>query len=155
MKPKTHDEAAAGNGNTILASLSVTSQNWLQSLEPVELPTGAVLYEPDQKIEHVLRERQRQALDGGPLPQPAELRYAVAQEPVPLPRPGSHQVKNASFSERIADEVNGVGAESAPPTARACLPYCTLDRPDRTAARHRMVPALCARTAVLRSRRGC
>ena len=39
--------------NKILASLPTTSRRWLDTLELVTLPTGTVLYEPDEKIEHV------------------------------------------------------------------------------------------------------
>jgi CRP-like cAMP-binding protein len=39
--------------NKILASLPTTSQHWLDTLELVKLPMGTVLYEPDEKIEHV------------------------------------------------------------------------------------------------------
>jgi CRP-like cAMP-binding protein len=39
--------------NKILASLPESSQQWLGTLEPVMLPKGAVLYEPDEQIEHV------------------------------------------------------------------------------------------------------
>jgi CRP-like cAMP-binding protein len=39
--------------NKILDSLPTNFRGWLQTLEPVTLPAGAVLYEPDQTIEHV------------------------------------------------------------------------------------------------------
>jgi len=39
--------------NQLLASLPSASSDWLRTLEPVALPPGAVLYEPDEKIEHV------------------------------------------------------------------------------------------------------
>jgi len=41
------------NMNKILASLPTSSQHWVKTLEPVVLPKGAVLYEPDENIEHV------------------------------------------------------------------------------------------------------
>ena len=39
--------------NKILASLPMNSGEWLQTLEPVSLPAGTILYEPDEAIEHV------------------------------------------------------------------------------------------------------
>jgi CRP-like cAMP-binding protein len=39
--------------NKILASLPTCSQHWVETLEPIVLPKGAVLYEPDETIEHV------------------------------------------------------------------------------------------------------
>ena len=39
--------------NKILASLPTSSQHWLETLEPITLPKGTVLYEPDEQIEHV------------------------------------------------------------------------------------------------------
>jgi len=39
--------------NKILASLPAASRDWLETLEPVSLLAGTVLYEPDEKIEHV------------------------------------------------------------------------------------------------------
>jgi CRP-like cAMP-binding protein len=39
--------------NKILASLPAGTQQWLKALEPVNLPAGTVLYEPDETIEHV------------------------------------------------------------------------------------------------------
>ena len=39
--------------NKILASLPTSSQHWLDTLEPITLPKGTVLYEPDEQIEHV------------------------------------------------------------------------------------------------------
>jgi CRP-like cAMP-binding protein len=41
------------NMNKILASLPTSSQHWVKTLEPVMLSKGAVLYEPDENIEHV------------------------------------------------------------------------------------------------------
>ena len=52
MAPKIYEEIPE-YANTILASLPTNSRAWLQTLEPVELRTGAVLYEPDATIEHV------------------------------------------------------------------------------------------------------
>ena len=52
MASKTYAEIPE-YGNTILASMPTNSREWLQTLEPVDLPTGAVLYEPDETIEHV------------------------------------------------------------------------------------------------------
>jgi len=41
------------NMNKILASLPSNSRPWVDSLELVTLPTGTVLYEPDESIQHV------------------------------------------------------------------------------------------------------
>ena len=53
MKQKLYGENPLQNANKILDSLSTTSVDWLQALEPVALAAGTVLYEPDEKIEHV------------------------------------------------------------------------------------------------------
>src|SRR5437764_4337347 len=53
MKPKKYGEIPLQNTNKILDSLSTTSVDWLQTLEPVALAAGTVLYEPDEAIEHV------------------------------------------------------------------------------------------------------
>src|SRR5437762_10103917 len=52
MTVKTYGEIPE-YANKILASLPANSHHWLQTLEPIMLPTGTVLYEPDEKIEHV------------------------------------------------------------------------------------------------------
>lgn len=39
--------------NKILAALPTSSRDWLETLEPVKLSAGTVLYEPDEAIEHV------------------------------------------------------------------------------------------------------
>src|ERR1700745_652261 len=39
--------------NKILAALPNGSREWVQTLEPVRLQPGMVLYEPDETIEHV------------------------------------------------------------------------------------------------------
>src|SRR5436190_2735303 len=53
MKPSIYGENPLHSMNKILASLPLTSQPWVKSLELVRLSTGTVLYEPDEKIEHV------------------------------------------------------------------------------------------------------
>jgi len=55
MKRRKHEEFSMKTKmNRILASLPTTSQNWLEkNLQPVKLPTGTVLSEPDEHIEHV------------------------------------------------------------------------------------------------------
>src|SRR5215510_12046132 len=53
MKPNTYGEIPQQCENRILASLSSSCVDWLQTLEPVQLPAGTVLYEPDETIEHV------------------------------------------------------------------------------------------------------
>jgi CRP-like cAMP-binding protein len=53
MKPRKYEEISDENMNKILAALPTDSRNWLQTLEPIELSKGTVLYEPDEKIEHV------------------------------------------------------------------------------------------------------
>src|SRR5262245_38635954 len=52
MKPRKHGEIHPDNMNKILASLEAHSQH-LDTLEPVALHKGAVLCEPDEKVEHV------------------------------------------------------------------------------------------------------
>ena len=39
--------------NKILASMPLTAREWLETLEPVRLQSGMVLYEPDEAVEHV------------------------------------------------------------------------------------------------------
>jgi CRP-like cAMP-binding protein len=41
------------HANKILAALPKSSREWLQTLEPITLRAGMVLYEPDEAIEHV------------------------------------------------------------------------------------------------------
>ncbi|PYS41391.1 MAG: Crp/Fnr family transcriptional regulator [Acidobacteria bacterium] len=53
MGPRKYGEIPLENLNKILASLPTSSRYWLESLEPVVLPKGTVLYEPDENIEHV------------------------------------------------------------------------------------------------------
>jgi CRP-like cAMP-binding protein len=53
MKPRKHGEISQDNMNKILASLPTSSGHWLKTLEPVVLAKGTILYEPDEKIEHV------------------------------------------------------------------------------------------------------
>jgi CRP-like cAMP-binding protein len=53
MKPRANGDISDGRTNRILAALAKSSQEWLQSLEPVTLQRGMVLYEPDEIIEHV------------------------------------------------------------------------------------------------------
>src|SRR5438552_7539586 len=53
MRPRRYGDVPEESMNKILASLEPTSRHWLETLELVTLPTGTVLYEPDQKIEHV------------------------------------------------------------------------------------------------------
>src|ERR1700733_664898 len=53
MRPKKYGENSQPYNNKLLASLSESSREWLKTLEAVALPTGAVLNEPDEAIEHV------------------------------------------------------------------------------------------------------
>src|SRR5215510_8898375 len=53
MKPRKYEEISEENMNKILAALPTDSRHWVQTLEPIELTKGAVLYEPDESIEHV------------------------------------------------------------------------------------------------------
>src|SRR5437773_5044377 len=53
MRPNKYEENSQPYMNKILASLPRSSHEWLRALEPVDLPAGTVLYEPDEKIEHV------------------------------------------------------------------------------------------------------
>src|SRR2546423_15520157 len=53
MRPKKCGDEAAPYTNRILALLPMSSHQWLETLEPVALPAGTVLYEPDEAIEHV------------------------------------------------------------------------------------------------------
>jgi CRP-like cAMP-binding protein len=53
MRPRVYGEIPVENLNKILASLPMSSRNWLESLELVALPKGTVLYEPDEDIQHV------------------------------------------------------------------------------------------------------
>src|SRR5689334_5862462 len=52
MKPRKYKEMSHESMNKILASLPTGSGCWLSTLEPVVLPKGRVLYEPEDKIEH-------------------------------------------------------------------------------------------------------
>ena len=42
--------------NQILDAMPAASREWLRTLEPVTLQSGAVLCEPDENIEHVYKE---------------------------------------------------------------------------------------------------
>src|SRR5437879_1507056 len=53
MRPNKYEENSQLYTNKILASLPRRSHEWLKALEPVALPAGTVLYEPDEAIEHV------------------------------------------------------------------------------------------------------
>jgi CRP-like cAMP-binding protein len=54
MKALKHNEPPHGKSmNKILDSLPETSKSWVNMLEAVTLPVGTILYEPDQKVEHV------------------------------------------------------------------------------------------------------
>src|SRR5215475_11183659 len=53
MKPQRNGDIRGHSTNKILAALPSSSRDWIQSLEPVKLTVGTVLYEPDEKIEHV------------------------------------------------------------------------------------------------------
>src|SRR5437667_4293240 len=53
MRPNKYEENSQPYMNKILASLPSNSHEWLKALEPVALPAGTVLYEPDEAIEHV------------------------------------------------------------------------------------------------------
>src|SRR6266487_2477433 len=53
MRPNKYEENSQPYMNKILASLPRSSHEWLGALEPVDLPAGTVLYEPDEAIEHV------------------------------------------------------------------------------------------------------
>src|SRR6266481_722971 len=52
MKPVGYRDSSQQRANRILAALPKGSE-WLQTLEPVTLHPGMVLYEPDEAIEHV------------------------------------------------------------------------------------------------------
>src|SRR5499427_4473658 len=53
MKPNRYGEIPQRCMNKILAALPTPSRDLIQSLEPVQLAVGTVLYEPDEAIEHV------------------------------------------------------------------------------------------------------
>src|SRR5438105_15267059 len=53
MRPKKYEDTSQPYTNKILASLPINAHEWLETLEPVALPSGTVLYEPDEAIEHV------------------------------------------------------------------------------------------------------
>jgi CRP-like cAMP-binding protein len=53
MKAGTYEGISLKNMNKILVSLPTNSRQWLETLELVSLPTGTVLFEPDEKVEHV------------------------------------------------------------------------------------------------------
>jgi CRP-like cAMP-binding protein len=53
MSQKKDGEFPQQHENKILASVSTSSSDWLEALEPVRLSAGAVLSEADEKIEHV------------------------------------------------------------------------------------------------------
>ena len=53
MNPVANETDSPPRANRILAALPKGSIGWLQTLEPVTLRQGMVLYEPDEVIEHV------------------------------------------------------------------------------------------------------
>jgi CRP-like cAMP-binding protein len=53
MKTRNDEEVPGQWKNKLLSSLPHESREWLQSLEPVKLRSGMVLYEPDEDIQHV------------------------------------------------------------------------------------------------------
>jgi len=53
MKPKRYEESPDRSMNKILASLPTAYCDWMETLEPVKLSAGTVLYESDEVIEHV------------------------------------------------------------------------------------------------------
>src|SRR4051812_38072609 len=53
MRPRRYGDESMSPSNNILAALPPSHQDWLQTLESVELPAGTILYEPDEVIEHV------------------------------------------------------------------------------------------------------
>src|ERR1051326_3157255 len=53
MRQRKDGEIPLESMNKILALLPTASRHWLQTLEFVTLPTGAVLSEPDEKVQHV------------------------------------------------------------------------------------------------------
>jgi CRP-like cAMP-binding protein len=53
MRPADSEDNLPPRENKILAALPKDSREWLQMLEPVRLQPGMVLYEPDERIEHV------------------------------------------------------------------------------------------------------
>src|SRR6516165_5908844 len=53
MKPKRYAESPDRFMNKILAALPTAYCDWMETLEPVKLSAGTVLYESDEAIEHV------------------------------------------------------------------------------------------------------
>src|SRR6516165_3425457 len=53
MKPKRYAESPDRFMNKILAALPTAYCDWMETLEPVKLSAGTVLYESDEVIEHV------------------------------------------------------------------------------------------------------
>ena len=53
MRPAVNGDGSRQHANRILAALRKSSDEWLQTLEPVTLRAGMVLYEADEAIEHV------------------------------------------------------------------------------------------------------
>jgi CRP-like cAMP-binding protein len=52
MNPRKYGEIPQESMNKILAALPTSSRHWLETLQPIALPKGAVLCEPDDNIEH-------------------------------------------------------------------------------------------------------
>lgn len=53
MRPKRYMESPDKSMNKILAALPTSLRDWMETLEPVRLSAGTVLFEPDEVIEHV------------------------------------------------------------------------------------------------------
>jgi CRP-like cAMP-binding protein len=53
FKPTKYERIPQKTMNKILVALPTNSRQWLETLELVDLPAGTVLYEADEKVEHV------------------------------------------------------------------------------------------------------
>ena len=53
MRPLRSGQSLQQHQNKILAALPKNAREWVQTLEAVRLQRGMVLYEPDERIEHV------------------------------------------------------------------------------------------------------